>query len=116
MNRRIITAAGGLALSALALTGCRDTGPTFAPAAPGWPAGYGTADMEPGLWVAGTRNNPGALPGCRWSIYVDGNPAPVDMGVLAPGSTDPVALADGVRFASSNCGGWHLVSPWQGVS
>ena len=114
MNRTATTVAAGV-LAAAALAGCRATAPGFAPAAPGWPAGYGTYDMEPGLWAAGTRANPGALPGCRWSIYVPGNPAPVDMGVLATGSTDPVAIADGVRFASSNCGGWHLVSPWQGV-
>ena len=110
MNRKIITAAGGLALTALAVTGCRDTAPTFAPAAPGWPVGYGATQLEPGLWAPGNR-----AVECRWQVWTDA-PYPVDSGTLAPGSTDTVALAEGVKFASSTCGGWHLVSPWQGVS
>ena len=114
-HRTALLAAGGLA-AALALTGCRDTAPGFAPAAPGWPVGYAAVALEPGMWTPGTRTNPGAARACWWRIYVAGNPLPVDMGQIPAGSVEPVALAEGVKFASTDCGGWHQTSPANGVS
>ena len=109
MNRTIITAAGGLVLSTLALTGCDiitgdRTSPVRVQDATAKPA-----ELTPGLWTA---TPPNSAAGCQYAVYRNGYPVvrtqvydslPVYAWLPKSGTSD-------WGFTTTGCGTWVRVT------